>query len=250
MVAGPFSHKKQSHKITYRSGWHKAELDLLVVRLQQLRRVKDCKALTGEYVTTHHKPVGFEVGMKKWKEKRTMGPKNIKWWKCKVEMMVEYRERVRRKYEELDVEKGTLDGEWRQHKDAFVGVAEELCGRTSGKGGTPRSRNQGWWTEEVAKAVGEKREAWKMIEGIRDIGEQPSTGLKHLYGQKKKAARRAVDRARMSMEEELYRKLDEYGVKKMIFKMARDRTEDGRDVKRGAVIKKTTGGSSQKVRKC
>ena len=27
----------------------------------------------------------------------------------------------------------------------------------------------------------------------------------------------------------------------MIFKMARDRTEDGRDVKRGAVIKDTNG---------
>ena len=43
------------------------------------------------------------------------------------------------------------------------------------------------------------------------------------------------------MEEELYRKLDEDGGKKMIFKMARDRTEDGRDVKRGAVIKDTNG---------
>ena len=59
--------------------------------------------------------------MKKWKEKRTMGPKNIKWWKCKDEMMVEYRERVRRKYEELDADKGTVEGEWRQYKDAFVG---------------------------------------------------------------------------------------------------------------------------------
>ena len=57
----------------------------------------------------------------------------------------------------------------------------------------------------MAKAVGEKREAWKMIEGIRDRGEQPPTGLKHLYGQKKKAARRTFDRARRSMEEELYR---------------------------------------------
>ena len=43
------------------------------------------------------------------------------------------------------------------------------------------------------------------------------------------------------MEEELYRKLDEYGGKQMIFKMARDRTEDGRDVKRGAVIKDNNG---------
>ena len=96
------------HKITYSSGRRKTELDLLVVRQQQLRRVKDCKALAGEYVTTQHKPVVFEVRMKKWKEKRTMGPKNIKWWKCKDEMTVEYRERVRRKYEELDAEKGTV----------------------------------------------------------------------------------------------------------------------------------------------
>ena len=44
-----------------------------------------------------------------------------------------------------------------------LGWREELCGRTSGKGGTPRSRNQGWWTEEVVKAVWEKREAGKMI---------------------------------------------------------------------------------------
>ena len=156
-------------------------------------------------------------------------------------MTVEYGERVRRKYEELDAEKGTVKGEWRKYKDAFIGVAEELCGRTSGKGGTPRSRNQGWWTEEVAKAVGEKREAWKMIECIKDRGEQPPNSLKHLYGQKKKAARRAVDRARRSMEEELYRKLDEDGGKKMIFKMVRDITEDGRDVKRGAVIKDNNG---------
>ena len=71
--------------------------------------------------------------------------------------MVEYRERVMRKYEERDADKGTVEGEWRQYKDAFVGLAEELCGRTSGEGGTPRSRNQGWWAEEVAKAVGENR---------------------------------------------------------------------------------------------
>ena len=30
----------------------------------------------------------------------------------------------------LDAEKGTVEGEWRQYEYAFVGVAEELCGRT------------------------------------------------------------------------------------------------------------------------
>ena len=42
---GTFFQKKESHQITYRSGRHKTELDLLVVRQQQLRRVKDCNAL-------------------------------------------------------------------------------------------------------------------------------------------------------------------------------------------------------------
>ena len=155
--------------------------------------------------------------------------------------MVEYKEMVRKKYEGIDAEMGTVKGEWRQYKDACIGVAEELCGRMSGKGGTPRSRNQGRWTEEEAKALGEKREAWKMIEDFRDRGEQPPTGLRHLYGKKRMTAKRAVDRAQRSMEEELYRKIDEDGCKKMMSKMARDRTEDGRDVKRCAVIKDNCG---------
>ena len=36
-VAGMFFQKKESHKITFRGGWHKTELDLLVERQQQLR---------------------------------------------------------------------------------------------------------------------------------------------------------------------------------------------------------------------
>ena len=88
-VAGTFFQKKESHKIAYRSERHKTEIDLLMVRQQQLRRVKDCKALAGEYVTTQHKPVVFEVRMKKCEQKRTMEPNNIQWWKSKDDMIVE-----------------------------------------------------------------------------------------------------------------------------------------------------------------
>ena len=85
------------------------------------------------------------------------------------------------------------------------------------------------------------RKAWDMIECIKNRVEQPPTSLKHLYAQNKKAARRAVDIARRSMEEELYRKLDEDCGKQSIFKMALDITEDGMEVKRGAVIKDNNG---------
>ena len=92
-----------------------------------------------------------------------------------------------------------------------------------------RRKNQTWWTEEVA--IREKRGIWKIIEGIKENGEQPNTTLQQLYGQKK-AARRAVDKAKREVEEELYRKLDEDCGKKMIYKMAQERDEASKDVKR------------------
>ena len=42
-IAGSFFQNRESHKITYRSGQHRTEFDLVVVRKQQLWRVKDCK---------------------------------------------------------------------------------------------------------------------------------------------------------------------------------------------------------------
>ena len=42
-VAGTLFQKKEIHTITYRSGRHNTELDLLVVRQQQLMKVKDWK---------------------------------------------------------------------------------------------------------------------------------------------------------------------------------------------------------------
>ena len=43
-----------------------------------------------------------------------------------------------------------------KYGEAFRGIAGVLCGRTSGKGASSSDRNLVWWTEEVAKAVGEK----------------------------------------------------------------------------------------------
>ena len=172
---------------------------------------------------------------------------NNKYLKSKDRMILEYvhgegRPKYR-KYEELDADTGRVEGEWRQYKNAFVGVAEELCGRTSLQRRYSEKQKPRMVDGRGGEGSGAKREAWKTVYGITDIDEQPLIRLRHLYGQKK-AARRALDRARRSMEEYRYRKPDEDGGKKMIFKMARDRTEEGMDVNIG------TGGSSRKVRKC
>ena len=102
-----------------------------------------------------------------------------------------------------------------KYKDAFVGNAEELCGRSKGMGGKART-NQEWWTTEVASAIRERKENWKVIENIKVNRNKPDGGMLHLYGQKKKAATKAVDKARNAMEADLYTKLDEHAGKKMI----------------------------------
>ena len=113
----------------------------------------------------------------------------------------------------------------RSYKDAFVGNSEELCGRSTGMGGKAR-KNQEWWTTEVTSAIREHNEAWKVIEKIKVNGNRPDGGMLHLYGQKKKAAKKAVDKARNDMEADLYTKLGEDAGKKMIYKIARHRNEN------------------------
>ena len=129
-VASSFFQKRESHKITYRSGQHKTEIDLLIARKQQLWKIMDCKAVAGEHISRR-------------RNKLRLSCRTIKWWRCKDNVAVEYKERVTVKYEELSEEVGGLEEEWKKYKKPFVGAVEELCGGTSGKGGMSRSSNQG-----------------------------------------------------------------------------------------------------------
>ena len=100
-VVSSFFQKRESHKITYRSGQHKAELYMLIVWKQQVWKIKDCKAEAGEHATTQHKPVVFVVHMQKKKQTKTVGRRTIKWWRCKDDVAVEYKEQVTVMYDEL-----------------------------------------------------------------------------------------------------------------------------------------------------
>ena len=182
----------------------------------------------------------FVVRMKRTKPNKTVGRKTIKWWKCIDGVAIEYRDRVKVKYEELGEDVDDVEEEWKKYKDAFVGDTEELCGRSTDMGGKAR-KNQEWWTTEVASAIREKKEAWKVIENMKANGNHPDGGMLHLYAQKKKAAKKAVNKARNDMEADLCTILDEDAGKKMIYKMARQRNEYSKDVKGGTFIKDRNG---------
>ena len=158
---GSFFQNRETHKITYSSGHNKTVLDLVLIRKQQLWRIKECKTIAVEHITTQNKPVVFVVRMNRTTPNKIVGRKTIKWWKCIDGVAVEYRERVNVKYEELGEEVDDVEEEWKKYKDAFVGNAEELCRRSTDIGGKAR-KNQEWWTTVVASATREKKEAWKV----------------------------------------------------------------------------------------
>ena len=115
-VACSFFQKRESHKITYRIGQHKTELDLLIVRKQQLWKIKDCKTVAGDHVTTQNNPVVLVVRMQKKKQTKTVGRRAIKWLRCKDVVAFEYKERGIFKYEELLEDVGGVEEEWKKYK--------------------------------------------------------------------------------------------------------------------------------------
>ena len=84
----------------------------------------------------------FVVRMKRRKPNKIVGRKTIKWWTCRDGVATEYRQRVKEKYEELGEEVDKVEEEWKKYKDAFVGNAEELCGRSTGMGGKARKNQE------------------------------------------------------------------------------------------------------------
>ena len=124
--------------------------------------------------------------MKKRKEVKSSGRNVIRWGSVGGNIIVEYKEKLRARYEQLSEEVECLEEEWNKYGEAFRGIAEFLCTRTSGKGVSSRDRNQVWWTEEVVKAVCEKKEVWKRIENIKDRGGSRMQGCCICMGRRRK----------------------------------------------------------------
>ena len=74
--------KRESHKITYRSGNNRTEIYLLIVRSYQQNKVRDCKVLAGEHITSQHKPLVYEMWIGRSKQRRRKQRQVIRWCKC------------------------------------------------------------------------------------------------------------------------------------------------------------------------
>ena len=64
--------------------------------------------------------------------------------------MEKYTNEVYRKFRLLKEQREDVEAEWTAFKEGFVGTAEEICGRKSGKPTqSGKKKEQWWWNPEV-----------------------------------------------------------------------------------------------------
>ena len=112
-------------------------------------------------------------------------------------------------------------------------TAETVLGVTFEK--RKGERETWWWNEEVQESIKEKKEAKKAWDKIRD------ENTKKVYKEKKNKAKKAVAMAKGRAYDDLYARLETKEGEKELYRLARQRDREGKDVQHVRIIKDKNG---------
>ena len=231
IVANTFFRKRESHLVTYHSGQHSSQIDFVLTRKADRRACLDCKVIPGECIVQQHKLVVADFRFRGCAHKKKCA--NIartKWWKLKGTTSHDFRDKL--------IEEGPwTDGDdantmWEKMSTCIRDVAAKVFGVTKGNRREPK--DTWWWTEEVQKAIKEKKECYKQLHR-----EKTAENVEK-YKVAKKNAKRAVSEAKSRAYDDLYHKLGTKEGEKDIYKMAKLRERKTRDLSQVKCIKDDT----------
>ena len=222
--------KKPAHRVTYSSGGRSSQVDYIMVRRQRIKEVVDTKVVVGESVAKQHRIVVSTIIIwTKWRKAPKL-VKRIKWWKLKDS-------KVNSKFKMDVIKSGILSGQedWQTIAEMIRSIARKKLGETSGKVSTAGRQETWWWNQEVQEKLKDKKKAKKAWDTIRD------DASKLAYKTAIKQAKREVAKARNKAYEELYEKLETKEGKNEVFKIAKQKNRQSKDVQQVRVIKSKTG---------
>ncbi|KAK3541098.1 hypothetical protein QTP86_013353 [Hemibagrus guttatus] len=86
-VVNTYFQKREEHRVTYKSGGRRTQVDYILCRRGNLKEISDCKVVVGESVARQHRMVVCRMTLMVWKKKRSKIEieKKTKWWKLKKE---------------------------------------------------------------------------------------------------------------------------------------------------------------------
>ncbi|KAK3520395.1 hypothetical protein QTP70_024145 [Hemibagrus guttatus] len=222
--------KREEHRVTYKSGGRRTQVDYILCRRGNLKEISDCKVVVGESVARQHRMVVCRMTLMVCKKKRSEIEKKTKWWKLKKE---ECCEEFRQKLRQALGGQVVLPDDWETTAEVIRETGRKVLGVSSGR--RKEDKETWWWNEEVQDSIQRKRLAKKKWD--MDRTEENRQEYKELQ----RRVKREVSKAKQKAYDELYTRLDTREGEKDLYRLARQRDRDGKDVQQVRVIKDRDG---------
>ncbi|KAK3536457.1 hypothetical protein QTP86_012613 [Hemibagrus guttatus] len=231
-VVNTYFQKREEHRVTYKSGGRRTQVDYILCRRGNLKEISDCKVVVGESVARQHRMVVCRMTLMVCKKKRSKIEieKKTKWWKLKKE---ECCEEFRQKLRQALGGQVVLPDDWETTAEVIRETGRKVLGVSSGR--RKEDKETWWWNEEVQGGIQRKRLAKKKWD--MDRTEENRQEYKELQ----RRVKREVSKAKQKAYDELYTRLDTREGEKDLYRLARQRDRDGKDVQQVRVIKDRDG---------
>ncbi|MCI4382168.1 hypothetical protein PGIGA_G00260670 [Pangasianodon gigas] len=232
-VVNTYFQKREEHRVTYKSGDRSTQVDYILCRRGNLKEISDCKVIVGESVARQHRMVVCRMTLMVCKQKRSKIEieKKTKWWKLKKEACCEdFRQQLRQALGGQVV----LPDDWETTAEVIRVTGRKVLGVSSGKK-RKEDKETWWWNEEVQDSIQRKRLAKKKWD--MDRTEENRQEYKELQ----RRVKREVSKAKQEAYDELYTRLDTREGQTDLYRLARQKDRDGKDVQQVRVIKDRDG---------
>ncbi|KAK3558621.1 hypothetical protein QTP86_022047 [Hemibagrus guttatus] len=231
-VVNTYFQKREEHRVTYKSGGRRTQVDYILCRRGNLKEISDCKVVVGESVARQHRMVVCRMTLMVCKKKRSKIEieKKTKWWKLKKE---ECCEEFRQKLRQALGGQVVLPDDWETTAEVIRETGRKVLGVSSGR--RKEDKETWWWNEEVQDSIQRKRLAKKKWD--MDRTEENRQEYKELQ----RRVKREVSKAKQKAYDELYTRLDTREGQKDLYRLARQRDRDGKDVQQVRGVKDRDG---------
>jgi Reverse transcriptase (RNA-dependent DNA polymerase) len=239
--------KRDSQKVTFESAGMRTVVDYVLVRRQERAMVLNVKVICDkegipeEPILLQHRLIVCDLVLKERViQKLPVFESRCKVWKLKdVVVRRHFVEQVEKRAADRCVK--DVDGAWNGLKSCLLEVSDNVCGKSKGR---PRHKETWWWSEEVSKAVDEKRKLFKVWR----------TRKTRLAEEKYKAAKKVVSKlvheAQEAERRKLVEKLEEADGKGSVFRVVKQMVRTNRDVVGDGCIKDERGKIVAELDKC
>ncbi|KAK3510608.1 hypothetical protein QTP70_011823 [Hemibagrus guttatus] len=229
-VVNTYFQKREEHRVTYKTGGSSTQVNYILCRRGNLKEISDCKVVVGESVARQHRMVVCRMTLMVCKKKRSEIEKKTKWWKLKKE---ECCEEFRQKLRQALGGQVVLPDDWETTAEVIRETGRKVLGVSSGR--RKEDKETWWWSEEVQDNIQRKRLAKKKWDMDRTEENRQE------YKESQRRVKREVSKAKQKAYNELYIRLDTREGEKDLYRLARQRDRDGKDVQQVRVIKDRDG---------